>query len=76
MNYFFSKYRNFLHIFLCCMFLLERDRILKKCSGRSRQLSFLQNDARFSLLGQKLGLDTCLVAKSVLFRRGEKHFKI
>ena len=55
------------------MFLLERDQIFKKCMWQSRQLNFLQNDARFSLLGQKLEEGIHLGYQKVYFLGGEKN---
>ena len=64
------------HIFLCCMFLLERERILKKWYVTVSATQFPTKWCLFQHPRSKtVGGDTFLVAKSVLFRRGENTSK-
>ena len=75
---FFLTKSHFLHsILLCCMFSLERDRILKKWYEAFSVTQLPTKWCPFQPPRLKtVGGDTFLVAKSVLFRRGVKHQNI
>ena len=77
MNFFSSKNQIFGIFFFCCMFLLERDRIFKKWYVLVSATQFPTKWCPFQPPRSKtVGGDTFGVAKSVLFRRGEKHRNI
>ena len=62
--------------FLCCMFLLERDRILKKWYVTVAATQFPSKWCPFQPPRSKtVGGDTFSVAKSVLFQEGRKTHK-
>ena len=77
-DFFFSKNHIFcIFIFLCCMFLLERDQIFKKWYVTVPATQFPTKWCPFQPFRSKtVGGDIFLVAKSYFFRRGEKHIKI
>ena len=76
MKFSFSQNHIFAYFFFCvACFYWKEIKYLKNGMWQSRQLNFLQNDARFSLLGQKLWEEIFLVAKSVIFQEGRKTSK-
>ena len=71
---FFLQKISFLTFFFCvACFYWKEIKYLKNGMWRSRQLNFLQNDARFSLLCQKLWEEIHLELWKVYFSGGEKN---
>ena len=70
--FFLQKITFFTYFFLCCMFLLERDRILKKLYVTVSATQFPTKWCPFQPPRSKTVGDTFLVAKNELFQEGKK----
>ena len=73
MNFFFAKLIFCIFFFCVACFYWKEIKYLKNGMWLSRQLNFLQNDVRFSLLGQKLFEEIYLGWWKVYFSGGEKN---
>ena len=73
MNFFFQKIAFLAFFFVLHVFTGKRFNIKKNGMSWSWQLNFLQNDASFSLLGQKLWEEIDLGWPKVYFSGGQKN---